>query len=183
MKLRLTFEPRRQRIQPGWPGAVAAVALALCAGFYFSILQPAEQRRDAARHSASSLEKRIAQMRADSDERPPLQEQLAAFYRNFPTEQDATDTVGKIAAIAKRDGLALQQAEYKVERDKNGKLTRFEMSLPLKGDYKTIRRFLSDVSAEMQTVSLEQVQFERQKVGDPVIDAKVSLVMYLGKPS
>jgi hypothetical protein len=35
----------------------------------------------------------------------------------------------------------------------------------------------------METVSLEQVQFERQKVGDPLVDAKVRLVIHLGTAS
>jgi Tfp pilus assembly protein PilO len=91
--------------------------------------------------------------------------------------------VGRIAAIAERDGLVLQQAEYKAERDKSGKLTRFQMSLPLKGEYQAIRRFLADLSAELQIVSLEQVQFERQKVGDSQVNAKVKLTIYLGKAS
>lgn len=183
MKLRLTFVIRRERLQLGLPGALGAGGLALCLGLYFSILQPAQQRRDAARLAASSLHKRIAQAGPDSNQVAPLGEQLAAFYRLFPSEQDSTDSVGKIAAIAKRHGLVLQQAEYKTQRDKTGKLTRFQMNLPLKGEYQTIRRFLSDVNAEMETVSLEQVQFERQKVGDPMVDAKVRLVIHLGTAS
>jgi len=57
------------------------------------------------------------------------------------------------------------------------------MSLPLKGEYQAMRRFLSDLRAEIPIVSLEQVQFERQKVGDPLVDAKVRLVIFLGKSS
>jgi Tfp pilus assembly protein PilO len=183
VKLRLPFAMRRERVRLGLPGAVGVGGLVLCLGLYFSILQPAEQRRDAARLTVSSLQKRIAQMRPDSKQEKPLGEQLAAFYRLFPIEQDATDSVGKIVAIGKRDGLVLQQAEYKAEPDKTGKLTRFQMSLPLKGEYQAIRRFLSDVYAEMPIVALEQVQFERQKVGDSMVDAKVRLVIFLGKSS
>ena len=183
MKLRRFFPVRREHVQLGVPGAIGVGVLALCLGLYVSILQPAEQSRDAARLAATSLQKRIAQAGPDANARAPLGEQLAAFYRIFPGEQDATDSVGKIAAIAKRDGLVLLQADYKAERDKTGKLTRFQMNLPLKGEYQTIRRFLSALHAEMPTVSLEQVQFERQKVGDPLVDARVRLVIYLGRSS
>ncbi len=156
----------------------------MCLAFYFSSVQPAQQRLDAARLSAGSLQERTRQAGLPSNESArTLDEQLAAFYRVFPSEHDATDWVGKIAAIAQRDGLSLQQAEYKVERDKTGKLTRFQMSLPLKGEYPTIRRFLSDLRFELPIVSLEQVQFERQKVGDRQVDAKVGLVIFLGKSS
>jgi type II secretion system (T2SS) protein M len=183
VKLRQYFAIRREHVQLRLPGALGAGGLALCLGLYFSILQPAEQRRDAARLAATSLQTRIAEAGPDPNGRAPLGEQLAAFYRIFPGEQDATDSVGKIVAVAKRDGLVLHQAEYKAERDKTGKLTRFQMNLPLKGEYQTLRRFLSDLNAEMPTVSLEQVQFERQKVGDPLVDARVRLVIFLGRSS
>jgi hypothetical protein len=183
VKLRQSFAVRREHVQLGVPGAIGVGVLALCLGLYVSMLQPAEQRRDAARLAATSLHKRIGEAGPDANGRAPLGEQLAAFYRSFPGEQDATDSVGKIATIAKREGLVLQQAEYKAERDKTGRLTRFQMHLPLKGEYQTIRRFLSALHAEMPTVSLEQVQFERQKVGDPLVDARVRLVIYLGRSS
>jgi Tfp pilus assembly protein PilO len=181
MKLRLHVSRRRWNSLLGWPGAAGAGGLALCLALYFALVQPAQQRLDSARHSARSLHERIA--RADQalhDGARPLDEQLNVFYRSFPREHDAADWVGKIAAIAQRDGLALQQVEYKVERDKIGKLTRFQMSLPLRGEYQAIRTFLSDLRAEIPVVSLEQVQFERQKVGDLQVDSKVRLVIFLG---
>jgi hypothetical protein len=53
------------------------------------------------------------------------------------------------------------------------------MSLPLSGEYPKIRRFLSDLRAEIPIVSLEEVEFERQKVGDQKVEAKVRLVIFL----
>jgi hypothetical protein len=183
VKLRQSFAIRREHLRLGVPGAIGVGSLALCLGLYISMLQPAQQRRDVAQLAATSLQHRIVLAGPDGNEKAPLGEQLAAFYRIFPGEQDATDSVGRIVAIAKRDGLVLHQAEYKAEPDKTGKLTRFQMDLPLKGEYQTMRRFLSDLHAEMPTVSLEQVQFERQKVGDPLVDARVRLVIYLGRSS
>ena len=184
MNLRRSFPMRRWASLLGWPGAIGGAGLGLCMALYFSAVQPAQQRLDAARLSASSLHERIARAgQALHDSARPLDEQLAGFYQGFPSEHEATEWVGKIAAIAQRDGLILQQAEYKVDRDKIGKLTRFQMSLPLTGEYPKIRSFLSDLRAEIPIVSLEQVQFERQKVGDQQVEAKVRLVIFLGNAS
>jgi Tfp pilus assembly protein PilO len=180
MKLHLRYPMRRWGSLLGWPGAFGMGGLAMCLALYLSAVQPAQQRLDTARLSASSLHERIARAgQALNDRAHPVDEELAAFYRNFPSEREATDWIGKIAAIAQRDGLALQQAEYKADRDRTGKLTRFQMNLPLRGEYQTLRRFLSDLRAEIPVVSLEQVQFERQKVGDPMVDAKVRLIIFL----
>jgi Tfp pilus assembly protein PilO len=184
VKPRLRLPSRRWTGLFGWPGAAGAGVLAASLAFHFSAVQPAQQRLDSALADARSLDERIAHagqiLRRGT---LPLDQQLAAFYRIFPSERDATVWIGKIAAIARRDGLSLQQADYKTERDPTGRLTRLRMSLPLQGEYPTIRRFLSDLRAAIPIVSLEQVQFERQKVGDPQVEAKVSLVIFLGKAS
>jgi hypothetical protein len=51
----------------------------------------------------------------------------------------------------------------------------------VRGEYRQIRHFLTATGAALPIVSLEQVQFERQKVGDPLIDARIRLVLYLGQ--
>ena len=180
MNLRRRFPIRRWSSRLGWPGAVGAGALAIGLALYFSVLLPAQQRLDAARLSAGSMNARIARASlALNDSARPIDEQLTAFYRIFPSAHDSTDWIGKIAAIAQRNGLAVQQADYKVNRDKIGRLTRIQMSLPLSGEYPRIRSFLSGLRAEIPIVSLEQVEFERQKVGDQTIVAKVRLVIFL----
>jgi Tfp pilus assembly protein PilO len=182
VNLRLRLPTNRVGSRLGWPGVLGGAGLVLCLGLYFSAVQPAQQRLDAAHGSAVSLQARMAQAGLTlKDGARPLDEQLAAFYQVFPSEHEATDWIGKIAAIAERDGLSLQQAEYKADRDKAGKLTRLQMNLPLKGEYETLRKFLSDLHAEIPIVSLEQVQFERQKIGDPMVDAKLRLVIFLGR--
>lgn len=184
MKLRLRGPMRRWGRLLGWPGACGAGALAGCLALYLLAVHPAQQRLETARENAGSLHERLARAgRALHDGKRPMAEQLAAFYRIFPSERDVTEWIGKIAAIAERDGLPLQQADYKAERGPTGKLVRFQMNLPLRGEYQTIRRFLSDLRAEIPIVSLEQVQFERQQIGDPLVDAKVRLVIFLGRTS
>lgn len=184
MKPHLPLFMRRDAMRLGWPGAIGMGVLALCLGLYFSLVQPARERADTARRSVGSMQQRLAAGAASGqDKLRPLDEQLAAFYASFPPEQDVADSVGKIAVLAREHGLALQQAEYKAERDRAGKLTRLRMSLPLKGSYPTIRQFLSSLRAGLPVVSLEQVHFERQKVGDALVDAKIGLVIYLGTSS
>lgn len=184
MNLRQRFPARHWGRQLGWPGVIGLAGLVTCLAFYFSTVRPSQQRLDTLRTSAGSLHERIAHAGLELDESArPVDEQLAAFYRIFPGEHEAADWIGKIAAIAQRGGFSLQEVEYRVNRDKAGKLTRYQMNLPLSGEYQKIRRFLSDLGTEIPIVSLEQVQFERQKVGDRLVDAKIRLVIFLGRAS
>jgi hypothetical protein len=179
MKLNAPLFLRHDGMRLGWPGSLGMCGVALGVAFAVAIVVPARQRAEAARLSVAAMQGQPAAGASKRDKVLSPGEQLAAFYAFFPSELDAPDAIGKIVAIARRHGLSLQQAEYKAERDKTGKLTRLQMSLPFRAAYAPIRQFLSTLRTEMPAVALEQVQFERQKVGDAVIDAKLRLVIFL----
>ena len=168
----------------GWPGMAGVGAWVAAATFHFSAVIPAQQQLEAARLDAASLQERIARAgrQLAAGERP-ASEQLAEFYRAFPDEASSPDWIGRIAATAEDSGLSLDQGEYKPSRDTVGRLTRIQMTLPLKGEYRQIRRFLASTWTKVPIASLEQIQFERQKVGDPLVDARIRLVLYLEQPS
>ena len=179
MTARLKIGRRLRRL--GLPGILGIGVWVMAASFHLSAVLPAQQRLDEVRASAS-LQQRGAQAgrQLDANARSPA-EQLAEFYRVFPDETSSPDWIGRIAAIARDSGLSLDQGEYKPTRDTVGQLTRLQMTLPVRGEYRQIRRFLTATGAALPIVSLEQVQFERQKVGDPLIDARIRLVLYLGQ--
>ncbi|NTV94329.1 MAG: hypothetical protein HGA75_02815 [Thiobacillus sp.] len=164
----------------GWPG-LAAVALAVAgAALYGSVVGPAGEREDALRLKLDALTTRLHAAAKAAQVQTPAQ-QLDQFYQAFPAERGAVDQIGKIAEIAHRHGLNLEQGEYKTAPDRQGRLVRMQMILPLKGSYQQIRGCLGDLTRELPNVALEQVLFERQKVGDPVLNAKLRLVLFLGK--
>jgi len=166
----------------GQTGVLAAGLLAMVPAFYFSAIVPAQQRLDAARFSAASLHHRVgrASSAASGGQLAPA-EKLQEFYRIFPAEKNSPLWLGKVFASASSRGLHLDQGEYDAKQDKVGKLVRFRMTLPVKGEYAQIRKFLTGLPAEVPVVALEQVQFERQKIGDPLLDAKLKLVLFLEK--
>lgn len=181
---RLRWSVRSWRRLLGWPGILGAGILAISPAFYFSAIQPVHARMEAAYRNAASLHARMerAATSLQGAQLTPA-EQLAEFYRVFPAEKDSPQWLDRIAAAAQSRGLSLDYGEYKATLDKSGKLVRYQMLLPLKGSYPQVRQFLSALPAEAPVVALESVQFERQKVADPLIEARIKLVLYLGQES
>jgi len=54
----------------------------------------------------------------------------------------------------------------------------FQMTFPVKGNYPQIRKFLTALKVDIPSLSLQQVQFQRQKVGDAMVEANIKLVLY-----
>ncbi len=168
----------------GWPGIVGAGLLAACPAFYLSAIEPAQARLSEAHQSATSIQERV-QLAANGLNRGELSpgEQLAEFYRIFPNEKNLLPWVEKVFAVAQSEGIRLDEGEYRVTRDRVGRLVRFQMTLPVHSSYPQVRNFLNHVHAEIPIASLEHLQFERQKVNDPEVQAKIKLALYVERES
>lgn len=171
---------RRWVVRMEWPGVVGIGILVISSAFYFSTISPEQARLNRAHHNAEQHEQ-------DSDSHNSSthspEAQLALFYQKFPAEGNASLWMGKLMALASSRGINLNDGEYKATRDKVGKLVRFQMTLPVNGKYTQIRKFLSDLQDTLPVVALENVQFERQKVADPNVEATIKLVLYLEQAS
>jgi hypothetical protein len=138
----------------------------------------AQQRLDTARHSLLARQEQVRQS-AHGTGGGSQAEQVARFYRLFPQDKNLPQSMANIFAAAERHGIALQQGEYKVTRSKEGRVVGFQMSFPLKGDYPQIRKYLAALLADNPTLSLQQVQFKRKKIGDSTVEANINLVLYM----
>jgi Tfp pilus assembly protein PilO len=156
------------------------VLLAFCLGFYFSTVLPVETKLAALQQDADTLQEKLrrsdglSQGRVDSPD-----DQLLQFYRAFPDTKSTPDWLGVIHQAAQDQGLALNQGEYRHARDQGGRLTRYQITLPVEGPYLQIRKFVAAVLAQVPAASVDDIKFERQKIGDGTVEAKVRLTLYL----
>jgi Tfp pilus assembly protein PilO len=165
----------------GWPGILGLGLMVFACGFYFSTLRSEQSRLDDLRQQIAKVREQRAAP-ADSAPTAPA-DKLAAFYGFFPGSTDLPDLLQKVFAAAKGQGLQLEHGEYRVLKDNAGGLTQFQLTLPVRGTYPQIRKFVDGALTEVSTLSLDSIQFDRQKVGDAIVDAKVKLIVYLGKKS
>jgi len=166
--------------KPGWPGMAAIALLASTAVFYQVALKPLEARRE-------SLERSYSGMRQPRPGDPNLlrtataSSKLDAFYRFFQREESTTDWLARLYAIADKSGVSLQLAEYRLTKGP-GRLDRYEIALPLAGDYSQIRAFLENALIEIPVLSLDQVNFRRKRANDLAVETDVRLTLHVLRP-
>jgi hypothetical protein len=162
---------------------LAAGVLALCLALYFSAIRPAQQRLEAAQSRVISLQHAVQPDKAPGGKAHTPAQQLLEFYRIFPQENSYPQWLEKLVSVAESSGISLNEGEYKATRDKVGRLVSYQITLPLKGPYPQIRRLLAALPLELPAVALKDVQFERQKVADPNVEARIRLVLFLERGS
>ncbi|MBI5889591.1 MAG: type 4a pilus biogenesis protein PilO [Nitrosomonadales bacterium] len=178
--VQLRWMLRRGLRMLGKPGVLAIGMLCVLPPFYFSAIAPAQQRLEEARRSTLSLREQIQHASKSFDgSRATPAGQLEEFYRIFPEERSAPQWLKKLVELAGKNGLGLQEGEYKATRDKAGRLMRLQMVLPVKGEYRQIRRFLAALAVEIPIVALENVQFTRENVTDSSVEARIRLALFM----
>lgn len=167
---------RRSSERLGLLGVVGLGLLAFCGMYYFSTLQFEQNQlkllqREFDAMQASTATNQKAQQPGD---------QLKTFYEFFPSVNTAPDTLlARLHEVASANDVTLDQGEYRLVRNEGDKLVHYGVVLPIKGDYIHIRKFLSQALVDIPYVSLDSVEFQRQKISDATLEAQVRMTFFL----
>ncbi|MCL2591312.1 MAG: hypothetical protein FWD67_10680 [Betaproteobacteria bacterium] len=160
------------------PMMAGSLLAALCGVAYVAEVVPQEERVVAQRSGIEQLRTAQAVLPEAPAIRTPA-EQLDSFYAFFNDEDIVLTVLGRLFAAAARENLALPQGDYRVAKESTGRLARYEITLPLKGSYPSLRRFIAQSLKETPTLSLQGASFARQAAGDIGVDAQIRFTLYV----
>jgi hypothetical protein len=130
----------------------------------------AHEQQQAARGAQSAVGERAPQTSA---------EKLNAYFKTFPEETAAADSLRKVYEAANQNGIELPHGEYALAVDHKANLARYRITLPVRGTYQQLRGFMAAALASVPTLALDHVDLERQKIGDALIEAKIRMTLFL----
>jgi hypothetical protein len=164
----------------GVPGVIGITLLVFSLSYAASALWPAKLELDAKREQAASQRERVAQARAGFVDQSPAG-QLRAFYSFLPPQPAAPQWLDRIYAAAEKERIALLRGEYGLVIEPETGVARYRILFPVKGSYSQIRGFIAGALDAVPALALDDVNFERQKISDGQLDAKIRMTLYLKK--
>jgi hypothetical protein len=164
----------------GMSGLAGLVLAALALAVFLGFILPAEAELERARSTAADLQSREKIAQSNPVAALPAETGLTAFYKSLPPEQSATKLLDKIYKSASNASLHLDQGEYKFIRGKAGHLGNYQVTLPVKGSYVQVRKFIAKVLNGLPTAALDGVSFRRESIGGSDLEAKIQFTIYLG---
>lgn len=165
----------------GWPGGLALALIAFGAGYLALGVAPALDRREALSQELAARDTLARTLRTHPPVALRSEEHLQSFYAHFPPLATASDWLERIYGVAERSGLRLASGEYRLVDDRDVKLARYEVTLPVHGSYTQVRAFLARVLESVPPAALEEVTFRRDAVESTTLEVRVRLTLYLGK--
>lgn len=166
---------------PGWVGLALGL---VCAIAFWALVEPKyneAQRLDADSDLLAQRTAARAMSTAAADATP--QQQLAAFEQRFAGDRAIAPSVARLQAAAQRRGFMLEQAEFKLASEPAEPLARYSILLPVKADYRALRRFTHDALQEMPGLALDEVNLRRSDPKSPLLEAQLRFVLFLTKPA
>jgi hypothetical protein len=167
--LTLRFEMQRAFGLPGLLGALVLGAAVVIAMTIPRVESSTREQMDPASPA------RIAKTpRADAARAPVVDAVvLKTLPELFPGFAQSADDIATILAQARDSNLTLGSAEYLVTNDSGARFVRYQMLLPVKDQYGSIRRFLASVLNTVPNAALREIHVERPAVEGNVLDARV----------
>jgi hypothetical protein len=157
---------------------LAAGALALQ---WFAVL-PLEERVAALQASeAARRDGALERLNQALDSPDTPQKQLEHFYRHFARDEDLPRQLERVHAVARDFGLEMKRADYRLASHPDRKIDRYQMVMPIRGDYPTIRAFVTAVLREQPTLSLDQIELQRKDIADGALDSQITFTFFLAK--
>jgi hypothetical protein len=163
----------------GWPGGVGVLLLLAALGVYGSLVSVHQVRIAAIKQETATLKQRIEQAAKSGIPESGSADDLKKFYRFFASGT-ATEWLDKLYAAADAEKLELAQGEYRGVADKTGKLLRYQVTLPVKGSYVQIRRFIDAALIAVPVAALDDVNFKRETIGATQLEARIKFTLFLG---
>lgn len=168
------------------PLLAAAIALILaCAAalaWAMHTTMQLEAERDALKAAAArkaSLPSPVPETAPAALPAAPAPDNIDAFYAALGPRRYAEQQVRTLFALAAKNGLSLSQGEYKSGYDRNARVHTYQMNLPVKGSYGAIWQFALGALRAIPFASLDDIGFRRDSIGDPVVEARLRLTLYL----
>ena len=166
----------------GLPGWVALALLLACVAAWWggvTGMQAEANRLDA---DSTLLEQRLAE-RSSTPATAVLtpQQQLAEFERRFSGEKSITLSLARLNEAARQQGVQLEQAEFKFASEAREPLSRYSIVLPIKCDYRALRRFTRDALRELPGLAMEEVSLRRSDAKSPQLEVQLRFVLFVTK--
>ena len=164
----------------GLVGLVGLILLLAAVAYGMIGVRGAQGQLESTRSRADTAEARLQRIRSGAEKAPESPgQQLASFYGRLPSQGEATKSIDKIYDAAAKENISLDRGEYALVAEPSGRLARYQITLPVRGSYPTIRRFITGVQESVPNLSLDEISFQREAIGETELQVRIRMTLYL----
>lgn len=168
---------RWQVTRLGAAGRAGAGLLVLTLVFFIAAVMPQKQILEELKDKVEAMQ----QVQPDSVGQTKLNnnQALQVFYDFLPRSDSSPYWISELDRIARNSGVELNGSDYRLMMEKESKLVRYEIQLPLRGTYPQIRAFIAGALQAVPTLALADIIMKRETIQTGRVDARLNMHLYL----
>jgi hypothetical protein len=179
-RLRLAVEIWLHRYGPWW------LVLAIGFGVLLSVAGIVTPRLNAELAAKQMILKEL-QVRAANSQQPSTLAALPAatstlhyqaFRETLANDEQVLPSIKAVLDAAASHNLVSTRAEYVRAADANAQAETLQMTVPVRGHYSDVRRWVEEILATQAFVAVNELGFKREDIGVNEIEAKVRLTIW-----
>jgi hypothetical protein len=105
--------------------------------------------------------------------RPDTSQQINDFVAWFPQADHAAADLNEIFAQAEALNIRLLKGEYQLKREPPGDFVTYQVVLPVKDSYTSVRRFVAAVLKKLPHAAISELRIERTNAESEQVEARV----------
>lgn len=173
---------RWQMVRLGTAGKAGIGLFTFAAVFFLAAVLPRQEESQALMDRAKTMQVRL---RAEPVSAPSGKmegdQALQFFYAFFPRIDSSPLWIKELVQVAEQHEVQISGSEYRMVRERDWKLARYEIVLPVQGRYPQLRAFIADALRAVPAMALVDVAIKRENVGSEVLEARLRFYLYLSE--
>ena len=167
-----------------WPALALMLVAAVCA-LWLLLLHPLRQQVSDIRFQVVVESGR----RADMSAAPVVAQATTAntiepqLSRLLGEDAGAVQLLEQLFTLARQHDLQLRRGEYKPAQWRSIHLDTVQVTLPLQGNYATLRGWILDVLSQVPQASIDRISMRRDDVKSDLLEADVILTLWRKMPA
>ena len=94
------------------------------------------------------------------------------------TQENVAEVVRRLHRNARAAGLRFVRGDYRPQRDASGQVLRYQITLPLLGNYPKVRRFLAKSMDTEPALALDEISFQKENSRGP-LETRVQFTLFV----
>lgn len=165
----------------GWPGAASLGLLLMALVILVVGILPMQQELSGLRQQLAQKPKHAVKKAPVISSDELLTKDLALFEQRFLTIDHLSAQLDVLFKLSEKHGLAVDKGQYALAERAAGALRRFEVTLPVSGNYQQVRALVLEALEKIPAAALLDMNLEREKITDGRVKANLRFVLFVRK--
>ncbi len=183
---RIMQQLRWQLARLGSMGKIGVGLFVVAGIFFLGAVLPAMKELKVLEARAEALQLQARQRLLSGDtpmvERKLTNDQaLQAFYAFFPRFDSSPYWIRELVRVAQKQGVEINSSDFKLTFERDWRLSRYEIIVPLRGRYSQIRGFIAEALEAVPNMAITGFTIKRDNIQSAQLEMRLEISLYLNE--